>query len=112
MLEKLTEDFATRWGIVGVLLLAALVYHRPILAAMKSITRNQLVEALVQTISVQNGHFSANNELFRGLGPQLAELRDNTRASAENTARIVELMTELLAVQRGIEKELIRRGRT
>lgn len=108
MPPELTEMFASRWGLIGVLVLAALVYHKPILAALQRNTRDPLVEALAE----QNRHFAANNSLFIGLGPQMQKLDANTKAGADHSERIAELLTELLSVQRGIKEELIRRGRS
>lgn len=106
MSNELTELFAGRWGIVGVLILAALVYHKPIIAALQRSTRDPLVEALTE----QNRHFAANNALFLQIGPQLQKLEANMAAAAMDTSRMAELLAELLAVQRGIKEELIRRG--
>lgn len=107
MPPELTELFASRWGLLGVLTLALLVYHKPILAALQRSTRDPLVEALAE----QNRHFAANNNLFVGLGPQLQKLEANTAATSDHAERAVELLKEILAVQRGIKDELIRRGR-
>lgn len=107
MPPELTEVFANRWGLIGVLLLAALIYHKPILAALQRSTRDPLIEALAE----QNRHFAANNALFLSLGPQLQKLDSNTAATNDDTTKIAELLTDLLAVQRGIKEELIRRGR-
>lgn len=104
---ELTEIFASRWGLIGVLILAALVYHKPILAALQRSTRDPLVEALAE----QNRHFADNNSLFLGLGPQLQTLAANTARGADATELVADRLAELLAVQRSIEKELIRRGR-
>lgn len=104
---ELTEVFASRWGLIGVLILAALVYHKPILAALQRSTRDPLVEALAE----QNRHFSANNTLFLNLGPQLKALDENTARGADAAELVADRLAELLAVQRSIEKELIRRGR-
>lgn len=106
MPPELTDTFANRWGLMGVLLLAALVYHKPIIAALVRTTRDPLIEALAE----QNRHFADNNALFQKLGPQLAALHASTAATADGNERLCELMTELLAVQRGIKEELIRRG--
>lgn len=101
--------FAENWGIFGVLILGAVVYHKPILAAFQGATRNQLIEALVQALTEQSAQFSANNELFRNLGPQLKVLQENTKAAAEEAERANALLKEAISVLRGIKDELIRR---
>ena len=106
MPTELTEIFASRWGLFGVLMLAALVYHKPILAALQRSTRDPLVEALAE----QNRHFAANNTLFLGLGPQMQKLEANTARTADAAELTADRLAELLTVQRGIKEELIRRG--
>ncbi len=105
-MPELTDFVANRWGLIGMLILAALVYHKPILAALQRSTRDPLVEALTE----QNRHFADNNRLFLGLGPMMQTLEDNTARSADAAEQTAERLAELLAVQRGIKEELIRRG--
>lgn len=91
--------------------LVLVLYRKQIVAALQRSTQNPLVEAIRSqsaAIEVQSAHFAENNRLFLALGPALQSLVKNTGDTATQSAHIADLLTELLAVQRGIKEELIR----
>ena len=92
------------WEGRGIGALVLVLYRKQIVAALQRSTQNPLVEA----IQTQSAHFAENNRLFQALGPALVDLRTNTSETATHLERIVDLLTQILAVQRGIKEELIR----
>lgn len=89
------------WAFGAIVLI---LYRKQIVAALQRSTENPLVEA----IHTQSTHFAENNRLFMALGPALVELKANTADAVDSGEKSVELLTQILAVQRSIKEELIR----
>jgi hypothetical protein len=107
---QLTPELVAQWAdafenlspwAFGALVLV--LYRKQISAALQRSTENPLVEA----IQTQSAHFAENNRLFQALGPALVDLRTNTGEAAAHGKEIVRLLTDLLAVQRSIERQLL-----
>ena len=101
------------WGLLGLCIAGAIVYRQPILGLLARATRDPVVEVLTKQHEVsvqQNSHFAENNLLFKALGPAHVTLIENTGETAEHAKETVRLLTDLLTVQRSIERELLRKG--
>lgn len=101
MTEEQIRAIMAQWPIIGGILVALIIYHKPILAMLQRTTRDPLVEALAE----QNRHFADNNKLFQGLGPVLSSMDATLKTALAEQQAQTQALHDLLAVQRHILTE-------
>ncbi len=106
MAEAQIVEFVGKYGIVGALVLALLLYRKPLLDMLGRATRDPLVESL----GAQNMHFADNNRMMHAMGPVLASVDGTLKSILREQEAQTRLLNSLWLVETAVKDEIIRGG--
>lgn len=106
MAEAQIGEFIGRFGLAGAVVLALLLYRKPLLDMLGRATRDPLVESL----GAQNMHFADNNKMMQAMGPALVSIDATLKASLREQEAQTRLLNSLWLVETAVKDEIIRGG--
>jgi len=104
--EAQIGEFIGKFGLVGAVVLALLLYRKPLLDMLWRATRDPLVESL----GAQNAHFADNNRMMRAMGPTLASIDGTLKSILREQEAQSRLLNSIWLVETAVKDEIIRGG--
>lgn len=83
------------YGPWGALIVAAMVYHKDIRAALSRVTRDPLIDTVMAGMAAQTAQFADNNKLFHRVVDLLTQIEAHGKDSAEQSKAMAAAVTEL-----------------